>query len=50
MAAAYDVILTGPGLPGKLETDAVGALMSFAWSLRDVYTLPCVPGPGCGTR
>jgi hypothetical protein len=47
MAAAYDAILTGPGLPGKLEVDAVGALMSFAWSLRDVYTLPCVPGTEC---
>jgi len=21
--------------------------MSFAWSLRDAYTLPCVPGAEC---
>ena len=47
MEVAYDVILTGSGLPGKLDGDAVGALMSFAWSLGEVYTLPCVPGTEC---
>jgi hypothetical protein len=50
MAAVYDVILSGPGLPGKLETDAVGALMAFGWALRDVYTLPCVRGTECRSR
>ena len=50
MAAAFDAILTAPGLTGKLETDAVSALMSFAWSLHDVYTLPCVPGTECSWR
>jgi len=47
MASAYGASLTGTGLPGRLSTDAAGALMSFAWSLRDVYTLPCVPSAEC---
>ncbi|HKP75958.1 MAG TPA: hypothetical protein VJT67_10475, partial [Longimicrobiaceae bacterium] len=47
LGVAHDVILTAPGLPGKLETDAVGALMSFSDSLRDLYSLPCVPGHEC---
>jgi hypothetical protein len=47
MASVYGVSLTGPGLPGRLSTDADGALMAFGWSLRDVYTLPCVPGAEC---
>jgi hypothetical protein len=47
LEVGYDVILRGPGLPGKLEIDAVGAMMSFASSLRDVYTLPCLRGVEC---
>jgi hypothetical protein len=50
LAVASDVILTGRGLPGKLDLDAVGALMSFAGNLRDVYTLPCVRGAECAHR
>lgn len=47
MASAPDVNLAGPGLPGGLRTDAVGALMSFSGSLHDVYPLPCMPGGQC---
>lgn len=51
LGAAYGLAFTGPGLPGRVETDAAGALMSFAWELREVYTLPCVADGDCpGTR
>jgi hypothetical protein len=49
LTTAYEVNLTGPGLPGKLDIDAVGALMAFSWSLRDVYSLPCIPHGECGS-
>jgi len=47
LGVAYGLAFTGPGLPGRVETDASGALMSFAWSLGEVYSLPCVPGHEC---
>jgi hypothetical protein len=41
MGPAYTAELTGPGLPGELGIDAVGALAGFVGHLGDVYTLPC---------
>ncbi|HEU0054075.1 MAG TPA: hypothetical protein VFQ39_12905, partial [Longimicrobium sp.] len=35
MANGYDAHLIGPGLPGKLDLDAVGALLAFAGSLEE---------------
>lgn len=51
LGTAYGLAFTGPGLPGRVEIDAAGALMSFTWALRNVYTLPCVADGDCpGTR
>ncbi|HEU4562479.1 MAG TPA: hypothetical protein VFS20_31910 [Longimicrobium sp.] len=47
LGAAYGLAFTGPGMPGRVETDAVGALMAFSWELRDVYSLPCVAEGDC---
>lgn len=50
LGAAYGLAFTGPGLPGRVETDATGALMAFSWALRDVYPLPCVADGDCPRR
>ncbi|MFL5382713.1 MAG: hypothetical protein ACJ8GN_09395 [Longimicrobiaceae bacterium] len=49
LGVAYGLAFTGPGLPGRVETDATGALMSFSWSLGEVYTLPS-PARSAGGR
>ncbi|HYH79973.1 MAG TPA: hypothetical protein VEX86_09245 [Longimicrobium sp.] len=50
LGSAYGLAFTGPGLPGRVEVDATGALMSFVGGLRDVYTLPCVADGDCPAR
>jgi len=50
LGAAYDLAFTGPGLPGRVEANAAGAVMSFVGELRDVYTLPCVADGDCPAR
>lgn len=49
LRATYEAELTGPGLPGRIESDAAGALMQFGERLSEVYTLPCAAGVGCGS-
>lgn len=50
LGSAYDLSFAGPGLPGRVDADAAGALMAFAWALRDVYSLPCVAEGDCRVR
>lgn len=45
---ATDVDLTGPGLPGRIASDATGALLSFVMRLDDFYRLPCHSAEECG--
>jgi hypothetical protein len=49
LGVAYGLSLTGPGLPGRVEVDATGALMNFSDRLGEVYTLPCA-GETCRDR
>lgn len=49
LGVAYGLSLTGPGLPGRVDTDATGALMNFSDRLGEVYTLPCA-GERCRDR
>jgi hypothetical protein len=43
----YDVDLTGPGLPGRLQVRYGHGLKHFASQLELRYRLPCVDGYGC---
>jgi hypothetical protein len=42
-----EVELTGPGLPGTLQTDDAHGLTAFAGRLDDHYWLPCIEDYGC---
>ncbi|HEX6159278.1 MAG TPA: hypothetical protein VF111_03870 [Thermoanaerobaculia bacterium] len=45
--SVMDADLTGPGLPGRLDSDATGALMMFVDRLNDFQRLPCFSRDGC---
>ncbi len=45
--SVMDAEITGPGLPGRLEADATGALMMFVDRLNDFHRLPCLSRDGC---
>ena len=45
--AATDVELPGPGLPGRIASDATGALLSFVLRLDGFYRRPCHSAEEC---
>lgn len=45
--SAIDVDLTGPGLPGRIASDATSALLTFASRLDEHYRLPCHSAEEC---
>lgn len=50
LGMAYGLSFTGPSLPGRVETSAMGAVYSFSDALDEVYPLPCVPNQTCPER